>query len=62
MANENCNKCGNRTLNEGKLSGYASVQPINKIFSTGSPIRVYFCSKCGEVMSMQVENPEKFNK
>lgn len=59
---ENCKKCGNDTFNEGKLSGYAKLLSMETFFNTGSNMIVTFCSRCGEVNSMRVENPQKFSR
>ncbi|KAB7668056.1 hypothetical protein [Bacillus sp. B1-b2] len=58
--NLHCRDCGSTTFAEGSLEGYAAVRPTDKIFSTGSPITVLFCKKCGEVVSMKVKQTEKF--
>ena len=59
---KSCKSCGNETFYEGKLSNYAALQPLDKVFSTGSLVKVTFCSHCGEVNSMKVEHPEKFRR
>lgn len=59
---QECRKCGGTTFGEGKLTGYANVQPTSTIFSTGSPLLLSICVRCGEVYSMRVQHPEKFKK
>jgi uncharacterized Zn finger protein (UPF0148 family) len=62
MPNETCSSCGNNTFNKGKISNsHARVYPIDKMMSTGSPMIVTFCSKCGEVSSIKVKQPQKFD-
>ena len=62
MDNDTCTSCENTTFKQGKISnGYAKLMPIDKFFSTGSALIYTFCSECGEVASIKVENPEKFN-
>jgi hypothetical protein len=39
-----------------------AVKPLDKKFSTGSNKIITFCLNCGEVISIRVENPEKFRK
>ncbi|WP_378210909.1 transcription initiation factor TFIIIB [Anoxybacteroides rupiense] len=55
-----CLSCGNKEIVQGKFQYEAKVQPINKKFSTGSDVLVDICSNCGLILSMKVENPEKF--
>ena len=60
MSNEQqCKACGGQIFVKGKMSGYANVTPINKVFGS-SPLLLTFCKECGEVSSMKVEKPEKF--
>ncbi len=60
MSNEQqCKVCGGQTFVKGKLSGYANVAPVNRIFGN-SPLLLTFCKECGEVSSMKVKKPKKF--
>lgn len=61
-----CKSCGNDTftsgqLGHGKLSTDSNVRPIGSLFTSGSPLILSFCKKCGEVASIKVSKPEKFN-
>lgn len=55
-----CPVCGSTAIGKGKLSGYASMQPADKFFSMGSEIIAEICTECGHVISLKVQNPEKF--
>ncbi|WP_274307035.1 hypothetical protein [Solibacillus daqui] len=61
-----CKACGNDTFTSGQL-GHGSftmegnVRPIDSLIASGSPIILSFCKKCGEVFSIKVAKPEKFN-
>jgi predicted nucleic-acid-binding Zn-ribbon protein len=59
---ERCPQCGSTEFGEGKLSGYAALQPVGKIFSMGSELIVKLCTNCGHVMGMRVLRPEKFRQ
>lgn len=55
-----CKACGNDTFSQGILgNGFTSVTPTNKVLASSRLILI-ICKKCGEVASMKVENPEKF--
>lgn len=56
-----CKVCGSDSFTNGMIgNGYANVRPLDKIFSSGSPLILSFCKKCGEVASIKVKNPKKF--
>ncbi|HHU48268.1 MAG TPA: transcription initiation factor TFIIIB [Clostridiales bacterium] len=55
-----CSKCGSGRIGKGKLSGYATLQPIGKVLSFGSAIIADVCSECGFIFNMYAEKPEKF--
>lgn len=56
-----CKNCGNDTFSKGILgNGFTSVTPANKALGS-SRLILTICKKCGEVASMKVENPKKFN-
>ncbi|MFJ5766500.1 hypothetical protein ACIP9C_14195 [Lysinibacillus sp. NPDC093210] len=68
MLNENlvCKSCGNDSftsgqLGHGKLSTDSNVRPLGSLIASGSPLILSFCKKCGEVNSIKVLKPEKFN-
>lgn len=55
-----CKTCGNDTFSQGILgNGFTSVTPANKALES-SRLILAICKKCGEVASMKVENPKKF--
>lgn len=62
MDNNNlvCKICGYSHFAKGKLEGYAAVRPVDKFFSFGSALTLTFCKRCGEVVSMNVSDPQKF--
>lgn len=53
---EKCKNCGNDTFEKG-----VQFMQIKKKKSSlhGSALEVSFCTKCGEVSSMKVINPDK---
>ncbi|MBT2688807.1 hypothetical protein J7I93_11490 [Bacillus sp. ISL-47] len=59
MSNKDeCPKCKNTDFAEG--TDFMPIKPLNSKFSTGS-LKIYqFCLKCGEIISVRVENPGKF--
>lgn len=58
--NKECPMCGSKDIGKGKLSGYANMMPIGKIFTTGSEVVADICTNCGHILAMKVEKPEKF--
>lgn len=60
MQEDPCPKCSSTSIGKGKLSGYASMAPLGKLFSLGSAIIADICTNCGHILSMKVSNPEKF--
>lgn len=58
--NVKCPVCGSTEIGKGKLCGYASMQPVDKFFSMGSEIIAEICTECGHILSLKVQNPEKF--
>jgi hypothetical protein len=60
MVDQKCLACGNDTFAKGKLgNGFTSVTPLEKLLGS-SPLILTFCKKCGEVVSIKVQNPDKF--
>jgi ribosomal protein L40E len=55
-----CPKCNSTELGEGILNGEQSLRPKGKIFTMGSPILATVCTKCGHIIELKVEDPEKF--
>lgn len=55
-----CKSCGGDSFGEGKLAGYAALQPVDNFFSNGSPIICTVCLNCGEIASIKVTKPHKF--
>ncbi|MCC5910884.1 MAG: transcription initiation factor TFIIIB [Clostridiaceae bacterium] len=60
MKKSKCPKCSSTDIGKGKLSGYASMVPVNKVFSMGSPIIAEICTNCGYILGLKVSSPEKF--
>ena len=60
MVLKRCPKCGSDRIGKGKLSGYATLQPVFKAFSLGSAVIVDVCTECGYISNMYAEKPEKF--
>jgi predicted nucleic acid-binding Zn-ribbon protein len=60
MAVTKCPDCGSNEIGKGKFSGYASLNPVGKIFSAGSAVIVDVCTNCGTIICMKSEKPEKF--
>lgn len=61
MEGENliCKNCMKSEIKVGKISGIAALQSLDsKTGIGGSELKVYFCSKCGEVIKMIVNNPD----
>lgn len=55
-----CDKCGESTIKRGKLTGVAAIQSLDSKTGLGeSEVLIDFCSKCGKVIEMTVENPDK---
>lgn len=60
MTEIKCKACGNDEFFQGRLgNGFTMVTPLNKLFGSSRMI-LTFCSKCGEVTSIKIENPKKF--
>lgn len=57
-----CPSCGSTEIGEGKLSGYAAIQPVGKIMSMGSPILAAVCSNCGLIVQMKVKHPKNLHQ
>lgn len=53
-----CPKCGSGELGKGKHSGYAVMQPDNKIL--GSNVEYIICTECGFIIEGYVKNPKRF--
>lgn len=60
MKNE-CPKCGSREIGQGKQIAGGKMFPIEGVGSSfGSNIIANICTKCGYILEMRVEKPEKF--
>ncbi|USG64345.1 transcription initiation factor TFIIIB [Brevibacillus ruminantium] len=57
-----CPKCKSSQWGRGKQSGYASVAPMDKIFSFNSALIHIICTDCGYILESYVEQPEKFKR
>lgn len=56
-----CPSCGNRQIEKGVLSaGFSALQLHKKgqLHSKSSPVGARYCSKCGHILSLYVENPD----
>lgn len=60
MEEKQCPKCGSTELAEGTLSGLVSIQPIEKFWTSGSPVHATVCSDCGYILSMWAKEPHIF--
>jgi predicted nucleic-acid-binding Zn-ribbon protein len=58
--NENCPKCNGTEFAEG--TDFIPIKPLDKklTISTYSNKIFTFCLNCGEVVSIRIENPNKF--
>lgn len=59
---QRCPECGCEKFGKGRLSGYASLQPVDRFFSIGSSIIAYVCLNCGYIIKMKAEKPHAFKK
>lgn len=55
-----CKSCGSDSFTKGLMDGYATLRPIDKIFTVGSSLTYTFCKVCGEVSSIKVNKPHRF--
>ena len=55
-----CPECGCTQIGKGKLSGYANMTPVGRIFTTGSQVIADVCSNCGLIIKLKVDSPHKF--
>ncbi|KGR84522.1 acetyltransferase [Lysinibacillus odysseyi 34hs-1 = NBRC 100172] len=65
MKEKECPKCHNSQIEKGMIrSGNAVVQMFsyNNARSLSSPISSYYCSNCGYVLGLYVENPGNIEK
>lgn len=65
MEEKECPKCHNSQIEKGIIrSGNAVVQMFSSHNprSLSSPISSYYCSNCGYVLSLYVENPGNIEK
>ncbi len=65
MEEKECPKCNNRQIEKGIIrSGNAVVHMFsyNNLRSLSSPISSHYCSNCGYVLGLYVENPKNLEK
>lgn len=65
MEDKECPKCNSAQIEKGMIrSGNAVVQMFsyNNPRSQSSPISSYYCSNCGYVLGLYVENPNSLGK
>ena len=61
MSDKNeCPICGCSEIGQGKHIAQGKMMPINTVFTSGSVVIADICTNCGHILSMRVENPEKF--
>lgn len=60
MAEQKCTKCDGNEFAEG--TDFNAIRPLDKKMSMGSNKIYTFCLRCGEVLSIRVENPGKFRR
>jgi thymidine kinase len=54
-----CPVCGNEETKQGKLHGVAALHALDaRVGVGGSELIFTFCSQCGEVLSVKVDNPD----
>lgn len=61
-----CKTCGYNSfatgqLGHGRFTTDGNIRPIGSLIASGSPLIFSFCKNCGEVTSIKVAKPEKFN-
>ncbi|MGL9749475.1 hypothetical protein [Enterococcus sp. DIV0170] len=62
MKDETCPVCNSKEMKTGKLTGVASVQSLNaRTGLGGSELQLTFCANCGEVVRLNVLNPEEID-
>lgn len=55
-----CPECGSNDRKQGKLFGYAALHPLDsRVGIGGSDLIFTYCARCGEVLNIKVNNPEK---
>ncbi|MGL5255362.1 MAG: hypothetical protein ACRC9L_10305 [Brevinema sp.] len=55
-----CPVCGNEETRQGKLHGVATLHSLDSRVGIGGAELIFtFCAKCGEVLSIKVDNPKK---
>lgn len=61
MKNDKCPKCGCKEIGQGIQVSGGKMLPIDKIgMSFGSSVIADICTKCGYIIEMRVEKPDKF--
>lgn len=55
-----CPQCGDNLAVECQLYGMASIKPSHRrAFADGFLLRMNVCTKCGKVVEMWVDNPDR---
>lgn len=57
-----CPQCGCEEIGRGRFAGDVRLFPQNKAFTLGSRVEADVCTDCGYIVSIRVENPERFKE
>ncbi|GEQ23149.1 hypothetical protein CBU02nite_36550 [Clostridium butyricum] len=55
-----CPAYGSSEIGKGKQIAHGRMIPVNKIFTAGSNVLADICTSCGNILSLKVEEPERF--
>lgn len=55
-----CPICGCREIGIGTQTNQARMIPFRGVFRLSSDVIAEICTKCGHIISMRVEYPERF--
>lgn len=65
MEEKECPKCNNSEIEKREIragNGVVHMFPYNNLRSLSSPISSYYCSNCGYVLGLFVENPKNLKR
>ncbi|KAB7673194.1 PF20097 family protein [Bacillus sp. B1-b2] len=65
MKEDRCPKCSNSEIKKGIIhagNGVVHMFPYDNPKSRSSPLTSYYCSECGYVLAIYVENPKNLEK
>lgn len=61
IKNDKCPKCGSKEIGQGEQIAGGKMLPMGGLgLSFGSAVISDICTKCGYILEMRVEKPEKF--